>query len=143
MRTPLPTAILVFLFVGAGAGCTTRTSPVPPPVVKSSAPSNPVLRGDADNPLVKEARPDTEAVLDDLLAGQSHGDSGLARLSQKVAGYTSWTIVGQEVEPNLHESVKFDGTLKGPSGDARFAVLMVKQRHGRWMIGTFSGPDAK
>ena len=96
---------------------------------------------DADNPLVKEARPDTEAVLDDLLAGRTHGDSGLARLARKVAGYTSWTIEGQEVEPNVRKSVKFDGTLKGPSGEAGFTVLMVKQRDGRWMIGTFSGPN--
>ena len=131
------------LLLGAGAGCTTSDSPVPPPAGKPSAPPRPAKRGDADNPLVKEARPDTEAVLDDLLAGRTHGDSGLARLARKVAGYRSWTIERQVVDPDDRKSVTFDGTLKGPSGDAGFRVHMVKQRDGGWMIGYFDGPYPK
>ena len=143
MRYPRPTVLLAALLLGAGAGCPTSDSPVPPPAGKPSAPSRPVKIQEADDPMVKEARPDTEAVLNDLIAGETHGDSGLARLAQKVAGYRSWTIEGQEVGPDVPESVKFEGTLKGPSGDAGFTVLMVKQRNGRWMIATFSGPDPK
>lgn len=143
MRDPRPSLLMAALLLGAGAGCTTSDSPVPFPIGKPSAPYRPVKREDADETLVKEARPDTESVLDDLMAGETHGDSGLARPAQKVAGYRSWTIEGQEVEPAVPESVKFGGTLKGPSGEASFIVLMVKQRDGRWMVGAFSGPYTK
>ena len=142
MRGRILARIMTALLIIGEVGCT--NSPFTPPVpVNSVSPPKPVKRSDADDPMVKEARADTEAVLDDLLAGEAHGDTGLARLSQKLRGFKSWSIKGQEVESNPPKSVKFDGTLTGPMGDASFVVLMVKQQNGKWMIGTFTGPESR
>ena len=138
MRKYIPLVVFTVLMCGIGPGC---TGPSTPPK-QTAAPVAPE-KDDADNPLVKEARPDTEAVLDDLLAGRFHDDSMLAHLGQKLNGFQSWSIETQRIDPDLPKGVHFGGTLKGPRGDAAFRVLMVKQQNGKWMIATFSGPNPK
>ena len=98
-----------------------------------------VLRRD----LVKEARRDTEATLSDLCAGKYDNDPQFAPVARKVKGFRSWSIETQEIVPNLPKAVRFGGTLKGPNGEATFTATMVKQQNGKWMIGTFEGPNPK
>jgi hypothetical protein len=115
----------------------------PPTPPKAAAPPAAPKKNDADNPLVKEARPDTEAVLSDLLAGKYDDDPSFAPVARKVNGFQSWSIETQEVDPGNPKMVNFGGTLDGPNGEATFTVGMVKQQNGKWMIGTFSGPNPK
>ncbi len=138
MKKHLLMVVLTALACGVGSGCTPPSTP-PKQTVAPVAPEEDA----ADKPLVKEARPDTEAVLDDLLAGRFHDDSILARLGQKLNGFQSWSIETQRIDPDLPKGVHFGGVLKGPRGDATFAVLMVKQQDGKWKIGGFSGPSPK
>jgi hypothetical protein len=100
-------------------------------------------KDDRDDPMVKEARSDTEAALNDLLAGKYDNDSDFAPVARKVKGFRSWSIEGQSSDPADRKAVNFSGTLKGPHGEAAFVASMVKQRNGRWMIGHFQGPDPK
>ena len=129
--------VITTLVSGSGVGCTPSS---PPKVVSATAVPN---NDDADNPLVKEARSDTEAVLDDLLAGKYDNDADFAPVARKVKGFHSWSIESQKIETGVPKSVNFSGNLKGPNGEAIFTVLMVKQQSGKWMIGTFSGPNPK
>ena len=93
--------------------------------------------------MVKEARADTEAVLNDLLAGKLDNDSDFAPVAPKLKGFQSWSIERATIDRDNPKSVKFTGTLKGPQGEATFVASMVKQQNGKWMIGYFQGPDAK
>ncbi len=129
--------IFVTLLCGLHVGC----KPAPPP----KAVPLPVAqkKDDADNPLVKEARPETEAVLKELLAGKYDNDPNLFPIARKVKGFQSWSIETQQINPDLPKAINFSGTLKGPNGEATFTVLMVKQENGKWMIATFQGPNAR
>jgi hypothetical protein len=93
--------------------------------------------------MVKEARADTEAVLNDLLAGKYDNDPNFAPVAQKVKGFQSWSLERQQIDPDNPKAVNFSGTLKGSSGEATFTASMVKQQNGKWMIGYFSGPNRK
>jgi hypothetical protein len=100
-------------------------------------------KDDRDNPLVKEAKPDTEGILNDLLAGKDDNDPDLGPVARKVKGYQSWSIERQSLDPDDPKAVNFTGTLKGPKGEATFTASMKKQQNGKWMIGHFSGPNPK
>lgn len=124
------------------AGCTNHDA-APPPARKAPVAQRPARKDDAGHPLVKEARPDTEAVLTGLLAGKYDADPDFAPIAQKLKGYSTWVITAQEPDPDNRNAVHFDGTLSGPAGEATFTAYMVKQQSGRWMIGSFSGPTRK
>src|SRR4051812_29123055 len=113
------TILLLFAFHG---GC----KPTMPP--KAASPSAIPKKSVADNPLVKEALPDTEAILQDLLAGIYDDDPTLSPVARKVKGFQSWSFETLEPNPDLPPSVNFSGILKGPKGEADFTVLMVKQQ---------------
>ena len=100
-------------------------------------------KDDSADPLVKEARADTEAVLNGLLAGKYDDDRDFAPVARKVKGYESWSIDRQEIDRDSPRAVNFHGTLEGPRGEATFVAGMRKQRNGKWMIGYFSGPRFK
>lgn len=134
---------IMALLCGSGVGC----NPAAPPVGATPAVSKnsvvPKKNIDADDPLVKEARPDTEAVLDELIAGAHDNDQSLGPVERKIDGFTSWSIDSQELDPDLPNAVRFGGVLTGPTSQATFSVTMVKQQNGKWMVGTFDGPNAK
>ena len=136
MRKYTRAVFTILMLCGFHGGC---NSAVPPKAASPAVPKKSV----ADNPLVKEALPDTEAILKDLLAGTYDDDPTLSPVARKVKGFQSWSFETQEPNPDLPQSVNFSGILKGPKGEADFTVLMVKQKNGKWMIGTFSGPDPK
>ena len=129
---------IVFLAVFA-AGCS-NAGPVP----KKPAPA-PVAaeKDDADDPIVKEAKADTDGVLKNVLAGKTDNDSMLDHLSAKLNGFDSATIERQKLVPGELKSVRFDGTLKGRRGEAKFSLLMVEQESGKWAIATFGEPSSK
>ena len=135
----LRTASLAGLLPLLAAGCMPAAPPAPAPAPAPNAP----VKDDRDDPLVKEALPDTEAVLTDLLAGKYDDDPDLAPVARKVKGYRSWTIDRQERDPDHRTAVNFTGTLTGPTGQATFTASMVKQRNGKWMIGYFMPPQPK
>jgi hypothetical protein len=122
-----------------GGGFTNRTA-APPKAPVAARPAKP---NHPDHLLVKEARADTEAVLNDLLAGKYDHDTNFAPVARRVKGYTSWSIDSQEVDPDSPQAVTIDGTLSGPSGEATFSASMRKQQNGKWMIGWFTGPMPK
>ncbi len=136
MRKYSRTVFTIFL-CWFGTGCT----PVMPP--KAANPPAVPKKSVADNPLVMEALPDTEAILKDLLAGVYDDDPSLSPVARKVKGFQSWAFETLDPNPDLPQSVNFSGILKGPKGEAEFTALMVKQQNGKWMIGTFSGPNAR
>lgn len=141
MRRHTPIIVIAPLLLGIGVGCT-NSSPTPPRV--STAPTEGQKeKDDRDKPVVKEARADTEVVLNDLLAGKYEEDSNFAVLDRKLKGFQSWSIETQKMDADDPRAVNFSGTLKGPRGEATFTALMVKQQNGKWMIGTFSGPNPK
>jgi hypothetical protein len=82
--------------------------------------------------------------MNDLLAGKLDNDMSLAPVARKLKGFRSWSIERQNIDPSHDpKAVIFAGTLKGPQGEATFVAMMVKQQNGRWMIGSFKGPDPK
>jgi hypothetical protein len=131
--------VVVAFFCAGGVGCT-PSSHAPSPT--GAAPAIP-KKNDADNPMVKESRPDTESILNDLIAGKYDKDQNFYPIARKLKGFRSWSIDSQEVVPDPPKAVRFGGTLKGPTGEATFTVTMVKQQNGKWMIGTFEGPNPK
>jgi hypothetical protein len=141
MKAHATANVIVTVILGIMAGCT-RPGPTPP---AASTPSieAPKPKDNSDDPVVKEARSDTEAVLNDLLAGKLDNDPNLAPLARKLKGYRVWSIDRQSIERDNPQTVKFNGTLKGPQGEATFLATMVKQQNGKWMIGHFQGPDPK
>jgi hypothetical protein len=130
---------MVALAVGlVGVGCTTsHPTPAGPNTAAVEVPD------DRNDPIVKEARSDTEAVLNDLLAGKYDNDPNFAPVARKLKGFRSWSIERQNIDPDNRKAVNFRGTLKGPQGEATFVASMVKQQNGKWMIGYFQGPDPK
>lgn len=129
----------VFLLIFAG-GCSDGN-----PAPKKPAPVGPAAaeKDDADDPIVKEAKADTDALFKDLLAGKANEDTMLATIAAKVKPFDSVAIESQKLMPGQPKTVRFDGTLKGARGEAKFSVRMVKQGSGKWAIGTFSGPHPK
>jgi hypothetical protein len=117
----------------------------PDPAAKKPVPPAPLVadKDDADEPMVTEARAETNAVFKNVLAGKTDNDSMLNRLSAKLNGFDSATIERQKLIPGELKSARFDGTLKGRKGQASFSVLMVKQENGKWAIATFEGPTSK
>ena len=140
MRRHAPRILIAPLLLGIGVGCT-NSSPTPPRV--STPPKDQKQKDDRDDPLVKEARADTEVVLNDLLAGKYDEDPDFAPVARKVKGFQSWSIETQNLDPDSPRAVNFGGTLKGPKGEATFLASMRKQQNGKWMIGYFSGPNPK
>ena len=141
MKPRAPAAFVVILLLGIEVGCT-KPRPAPPKV--STAPiGDPKQKDDSDEPMVKEARSDTEVVLNDLLTGKLDNDPSLAPVARKLKGFQSWSIETQNIDRENPKTVKFRGTLKGPQGEATFVASMVKQQNGKWMIGYFQGPDHK
>jgi hypothetical protein len=133
--------ILILLLV-IGAGCVNQGAGPPRGPAAPAVPPQ-VKKNDVDNPTIKEARADTEAALNDLLAGEYDNDPNYAPIARKLKGFDSWVIDSQEVDPDNPRAVNIGGTLQGPSGGATFTASMRKQQDGRWMIGAFSGPDRK
>jgi hypothetical protein len=129
--------ILAFL-----CGICVACRPAAPPRVAAPAPAV-EKPDDTDNPLVKEARPEMDSTLKDLLEGKYDNDENYAPIARKVKGFQSWSIDRQEVVPDLAKGVRFRGTLKGPTSEATFAATMVQQNSGKWMIGAFQGPNPK
>jgi hypothetical protein len=141
MREHTATIFIAALFLGIGVGCANYT-PAPPKA--STTPTEAAKqKDDRDNPMVKEARSDTEAILNDLLAGKYDNDPDFAPVAGKLRGFQSWSIQGEQIDPDSPKAVNFSGTLKGPRGEATFTASMTKQQDGKWMIGYFSGPDLK
>jgi hypothetical protein len=132
------TLMIVFLAVICGSCVACRPAATP----KVAVPAVP-KQDDADNPLVKDARPDMDSTLNDLLAGKYDNDDSYAPIARKVKGFKSWSIDSQQVVPDLPKAVRFGGTLKGPTSEATFAATMVLQNNGKWMIGSFEGPYPK
>jgi hypothetical protein len=124
--------------ITSGCGKPVAVAPtLAPPAAPTSAP-----RQDADEtPLVKEVRAETGTILDDLLIGKYDDDPSYAPIARKLKGWTSWTIQTAAQEEGSPPTVKVAGTLAGPNREATFSALIVKQETGRWMIGTFSGPN--
>lgn len=143
MKNHARMVVITGLLCGSFVGCKPSTPPVgaTPAVPKNSVVPN--KNNDADDPLVKEARPDTEVVLDELIAGTHDNDQSLGAVERKVSGFTSWSIDSQELDPDLPNAVRFGGILTGPASRATFSVTMVKQQNGKWMVGTFDGPNAE
>ena len=122
------------LFIGVG--CSSQTTPKKP----SATPVN-VDKDDADHPIVKEARTEADALLKNLLAGRTGNDTALARIASKVERYSSWSYDRQELQAEAEpRMVRLSGMLSGGRPDAAFSMTMVKQKNGRWAIGTFQGP---
>src|SRR5262249_48125165 len=135
-----PAIITMTLLLWVGMGCS-NSRPTSPVATTVPAPKQ---KDDRDDPMVKEARSDTEAILNDLLAGKLDSDTSLAPVARKLKGFRSWSIETQNIDPSHDpKAVKFTGTLKGPQGEATFVAMMVKQENGKWMIGSFKGPDPK
>jgi hypothetical protein len=121
-------------------GCGNREVPRPVAI----APEPPQARKNTpDDPLVKQARADTEAFLTDLLAGKYDGDTNYAPVARRAKGYTQWTVDTWAVDPDSPETVFVSGKMSGPAGEATFAASVRRQQNGRWMAGTFSGPKSK
>jgi hypothetical protein len=141
MRRNEAAIVIIALLLGMGAGCT-NSSPTSPKA--STAPSEDAKqKDDRDDPMMKEARSDAEAVLNDLLAGKLDNDPNLAPVAGKLKGFRSWSIQSQSIDPDNRKAVNFSGTLKGPQGEKTFVASMVKQQNGKWTIGYFQGPDPK
>jgi hypothetical protein len=104
-------------------------------------PPPPAVKGDADDPIVKEARSDTETILKNVLLGKTGDDTALAQIAGKLKGFESWTIERQELDKGEPKTVNFTGRLSGPGREASFRVSVTKQMNGKWAIGTFRGPD--
>jgi hypothetical protein len=136
-----PAIFVIILLLGIGAGCT-KSSP-PAPGTNSALTKNPKQKDDRDDPMVKEARSDTEAVLNDLLAGKYDNDPDLAPVARKLKGFQSWSINRQDIIPDTPKAVNFSGTLIGPRSEATVMASMVKQQNGKWMIGYFQGPSPR
>ena len=103
------------------------SSPIPSPLL--SLPSTPVVpkKDDADTPIVKEARPDTEAILNDLIAGKYDNDGQFAPVARKVKGFQSWSIETQEIDPDRpKEAVHFGGPVMVDRG------FVLHQPLGEW-----------
>jgi hypothetical protein len=133
--------LIPLLLVAVAIGCTS-SSPTPTSISVSPTEVQ-KQKDDRENPTVKEARADTEAILNDLLAGKYDNDPNFAPLAHQLTGFESWSLERQELAADQPMSVNFSGTLKGPSGEATFRLSVVKQQNGKWMIGDFSGPDRK
>ena len=142
MRPHSAEIFVVILFLGIVVGC--AKPPPAAPRTNTALIGDPKQKDDSDDPMAKEARSDTEAVLNDLLAGKLDNDTNLAPVARKLKGFQSWSIEKQNIDPSHSpKAVKFTGTLKGSKGEATFVALMVKQQNGKWMIGYFQGPDRK
>jgi hypothetical protein len=141
MRPHSPAIFVLILFLGIVVG---GAKPRPAPTGTSTSQiEDPKRTDDSDDPMVKEARSDTEAVLRDLLTGKLDNDPTLAPVARKLKGFRSWSIERQKIDRDNPKTVKFSGTLKAPQGEATFVASMVKQQNGKWMIGYFQGPDSK
>jgi hypothetical protein len=131
----------VFLFVlalafGAG-GCRPNQPAKPPPAVNGDA--NPKKDPLPDDPAAKEARAAAGEMLDRLLAGKlTEAESPLQRRAEALKGFRSWSIEAQRQDG---VRVSFDGRLTGPTGNARFNMVLAKQTDGTWAVGSFSGPN--
>jgi hypothetical protein len=130
---------LFCLLMCFAAGCSNSGRPPKNPVPEPLVIENP--EDDADDPMVKEAREETEFILKNVLSGKTGDDSGLAQIAAKVKGFESWTIDKQELKPGEPKTATFTGVLTGPGGEATFKVSMTKQINGKWAIGTFQGPN--
>src|SRR5262245_47421738 len=118
MRRHAPAILTSILLFGFGVGYP-NSHPTSPPT--SNGPTNNVKqKDDRDDPVVKEARSDTEAVLNDLLAGKLDNDPDFAPVAQKLKGFNSWSMEQQNLDPDNRKAVNFRGILKGPQGEATF-----------------------
>jgi len=125
--------------ITSGCGKPVAVAPtLAPPAAPTGAP-----RQDADEtPLVKEVRAETGTILDDLLAGKYDDDPSYAPIARKLKGFRSWSIQTAALDKDSPPTVKVEGTLVGANRDATFSALIVKQEAtGRWMIGSFNGPN--
>jgi hypothetical protein len=129
------------LVLAIGAGCNKPVAVAPKPATRAVPASAP--KKDADeNPTAKEVRAETGRILDDLLAGKYDDDPSYAPIARKLKGFTSCSIQTAALERDSPQTVKVEGTLAGANREATFSALIVKQEAtGRWMIGTFSGPN--
>jgi hypothetical protein len=121
------------------AGCRQAPPPAPaPPAPVIAAPDAP--KGDAIADLIlREARQQADAILDDMLAGKLQNDPDTAPVAKKLKGYQSASIKSQEI---IREgAAKFGGVLTKQTSQHRFEMILVKQQNGNWAIGTFSGPN--
>ncbi|HVX16170.1 MAG TPA: hypothetical protein VHC22_33600 [Pirellulales bacterium] len=140
MNYGTPTFLIAVL--AACASCT-NSHPAPPTPIAAPAGAQ-AQRNDQEDPKVKEALSDTQTFLKDMLAGQYDEDPDLAALARKLDGFQSFSIESQMIDRgNPVDTVNFSGTLKGPSGEAAFTASMVKQQNGKWMVGSFDGPNRK
>jgi len=73
--------------------------------------------------------------------GKYDWDSGLASVARKLKVYQSYAIKSQNLDSE--KDATFAGVLTGPTSQAHFDVLLVKQQSGQWAVGTFGGPDRK
>jgi hypothetical protein len=115
---------------GGGGALSPAPRPEEPEAPKGEALADPILR---------EARDQADTIVGGLLAGEFDSDRDLWPVARKVKGYRSHSIRSQEIA--REGAVDFRGVLTGPSRPARFAMTLVKQKDGKWAIGTFSGPE--
>ncbi len=107
------------------------------PVERAEAPKGEAIA----DPVLREAREQTDAIFDGLLGGKFDQDPDLAPVARKLKGYTSCSVTSQKMA--REGAADFEGTLFSRTGRARFDVVMVKQVTGKWAIGAFSGPDGE
>jgi hypothetical protein len=93
-----------------------------------------------DDPASKETRTAAGEILDRLLAGKlAEGESPLQYRAKALKGFQSWSIESQQQKEEGRAT--FDGLLTGAAGKARFNMILVKQKDGKWAVGAFSGPN--
>ena len=121
--------------LGVALGCSSS-----PPAPAKPAPAA-GQKDDRDQPQVKEAKLDAALFLNGLLAGKYDHDPQFARVAGRVKGFQAWSIEVEKARPDNPGAADFSGTLTGPQGKAAFTVFMRKQESGKWLVGSFSGPN--
>jgi hypothetical protein len=128
---------LLFTLV-CGCGPAARGPAGAAPAAKPLEPDAPEGEAIAD-PVLREAREQADAILDGLLAGKFDQDQELWPVARKLKGFQSASIKSEEIV--RAGAADFRGILIGPAGRARFDMHLVKQKNGKWAVGTFGGPN--
>jgi hypothetical protein len=125
-------------FLIAACGCNQNQAKNQPAAVKGGVErKNEPL---PDDPASKESRAAAGEILDRLLAGKlAESESSLEHRAKALKGFRSWSIESQQQKEE--DRATFDGLVAGPSGNARFKMILVKQQNGKWAVGVFSGPN--
>jgi len=122
------------LALGLGAGCSKTVTVAP------AGPASPAGaeggRDDHDDPAVRAARPDAEAFLNGLLAGQFDADPDYAPVAARVKGYATWAIRSERLTGEPGNPIDYVCVLDGPAGKADWAFRMTRQQTGKWMLST-------